>query len=108
MRFLVLGSYLFPYPTDTAVAILADHHHLLLKTILAILNAGLSTWRISNCYVQQHEGIIEQLNFVHTGVVYELWEIAPLDCTHFEDEQLPQYLESVLNPQVKHFVNNTQ
>lgn len=47
-------------------------------------------------------------HFVHTGVVHNLRITAPWNCTHFEDEQLPKYLESVLNLQVKHFVNNTQ
>ena len=37
---------LSPYVVDTAVAILAGHHHLLLKSIL-ILNAGLTTLSIS-------------------------------------------------------------
>lgn len=69
--FFLLSSYLPPYAMDTAIAILADHHHLLLKTTLAILNAGLSTWRISNWYVQQHVEFKEWFNFVHKGVVHD-------------------------------------
>lgn len=38
---------LSPYVVDTAVAILAGHHNLLLKSILVILNAGLTTLSIS-------------------------------------------------------------
>lgn len=49
-----------------------------------------------------------QFHFVHTGVVHKLCITVPRNCTHFEDEWLPQYLESVLNLQVEHFINTTQ
>lgn len=47
MRIFLLISYLSLYVADTPVAILAGHHPLLLKSVLIILNAGLTTLSIS-------------------------------------------------------------